>query len=204
MSILIDDLPEEINGTPIHSDYRYMVMFEELIRDPDLDNNEKFIRSLDLLYDGPVLDAQSAWDGLLWFYSGGQEKAERESGTDRKFRQVYDFEQDAERIYSAFWQIYGIDLQSAPLHWWSFRALLGNLPESCLMGEIMRIRATDVGKLKGAERKRIRYLQKVYAIKRTGTHELLTAAERDRKMHEYVLRRHKEAAAWLENKKRGG
>lgn len=201
MNILIDDLPEEINGTPIRSDYRYMVMFEELIHDPDLDNTEKFRQALDLLYAAPLSDTKSAWEGLLWYYSGGHDGADSERGKGGKFRPVYDFEQDAERIYSAFWQIYGIDLQAAPLHWWTFRALLSNLPDTCLMGEIMRIRATDISKLKGAERKRIRRLQEIYAIKRAGTRELISAAERDQQLRDYVLKRHKEAEEWLKKKK---
>lgn len=201
MSILIDDLPEEIDGVPIRTDYRYMVMFEELVRDPDLDNAEKILRAIDLLYAEPVPDIKSAWDGLLWFYGGGHNQ-DRASGKSGKSRPVYDFNQDAERIYAAFWQIYRIDLQSAPLHWWSFRALLGNLPDTCLMGEIMRIRATDASGLRGAERKRIRRLQEIYAIKRTGARAMISAAERDRSMREYVLRRHREAAEWKKNQEK--
>lgn len=200
MNILIDDLPEEIGGIPIRTDYRYMAMFEDLIRDPDLENSEKILRAIDLLYTEPVLDIKSAWDGLLWFYGGGHSAKYGAQGG--RSRSVYDFEQDAERIYSAFWQIYRVDLQSSPLHWWSFRALLGNLPDTCLMGEIMRIRATDVSGLKGAERKRIRRLQEIYAIKRAGAREMISAAERDRSMREYVLRRHREAAEWKKNQEK--
>lgn len=202
MSILIDDLPVEIGGVPIRTDYRYMVMFEQLIFDPEIDSTDKFYRALDLLYRQPVPDKEKAWNGLLWYYSGGRHDADFDGrGKSGRSHPVYDFEQDADRIYSAFWQVYQIDLQSAPLHWWKFRALLGNLPDTCNMGYIMQIRATDASKLKGAERKRIQKLQKFYAIKRPAVHEAISAAERDRRLREYVLRRHKEAAEWLKNQK---
>ena len=35
-----------------------------------------------------------------------------------------DYEQDAQEIYSAFRQVYGIDLMETELHWWQFSALL--------------------------------------------------------------------------------
>lgn len=202
MSILIDDLPVEIGGVPIRTDYRYMVMFEQLIFDPKVDSTDKFYQALDLLYREPVPDVKRAWDGLLWYYGGGHYDAESDGkGKGGRSCPVYDFEQDAERIYSAFWQVYQIDLQSAPLHWWKFRSLLGNLPESCLMGQIMQIRAADASKFKGAERKRIQKLQRLYAIKRPAVREAVSAAERDRQLREYVLRRHKEAEEWLKKRK---
>lgn len=202
MNILIDDLPSEIAGVPIRTDYRYMLLFEELLHDTKVNSGVKVLQSIDLLYTAPVPDVQSAWDGLLWYYSGGHYHPEDRQGTGRTGsaqRQIYDFEQDAERIYAAFWQVYQIDLQVAPLHWWAFRSLLFSLPETCLMGEIMRIRATDISGLKGAERRRMRHLQEVYAIHHVGTQEILSVAERDQKMREYVLQRYQEAEAWKKN-----
>lgn len=202
MNILIDDLPEEINGIPIRTDYRYMILFETLLHDPEINSGMKVLQSIDLLYTAPVPDVQTAWGGLLWYYSGGHHQPKegaRRSQPQSTGRQVYDFEQDAERIYSAFWQIYRIDLQAVPLHWWSFRSMLFSLPETCLMGEIMRIRATDISGLKGAERRRMRHLQEVYAIRRAGTQEIISVAERDQKMREYVLRRYQEAEEWKKN-----
>lgn len=200
MNILVDDLPKEIDGVPIRTDYRFMVLFEELLHDDKISSGMKVQQAVDLLYISAVPDVQSAWDGLLWYYSGGHYQKSKNSGALRRIQSpVYDFEQDAERIYSAFWQIYGIDLQSAPMHWWTFRALLANLPDTCLMGEIMRIRATDAGSLKGAERRRIRCLQEIYAIRRAGARSFISAAERDRELREYVLRRHREAEEWKKN-----
>lgn len=204
MNILIDDLPVEVDGVPVYTDFRNMVMFEQLMCDDDMNNYEKLCASIDLFYKKPVSDIKKAWDGLLWFYSGGNrntdEKTEKRNKT-RRFSPAYDFEQDAERIYSAFWQVYNVDLQSAPLHWWSFRAMLGSLPETCLIGEVMRIRLTDTSKLKGAEKKRIKRLQEIYSIKRKVVKDIMTAAESEKKMREYVLKRHREAEEWLRSQK---
>ena len=66
-----------------------------------------------------------------------------------KSEKVLDFQQDAEYIYAAFLQAYGIDLfrcQDRPgntqtLHWWQFTALLASLPSDTRLSEIVGIRA---------------------------------------------------------------
>lgn len=59
-------------------------------------------------------------------------------------QQVISFEKDADMIYAAFWQAYGIDLHQRRLHWWSFRALLANLPGSTRLAEVIDIRTRPV------------------------------------------------------------
>lgn len=217
MNILIDDLPDTVLGTPVNTDFRAMVQLEQLIQDPQVPPADKIRLGLQLFYteglptdpqkDGWSVTLPVAWDGLLWFYRGGegqepaeQEEPEKPQQRQRQARQrarrVYDFEQDADRIYAAFRQVYGVDLQGEPLHWWAFRAMLFALPDSCLQGKIMGYRATDTSKLKGAEKKRIQRLQQIYAIK-TGTPEdTMSTAERERQMRASVLNRYQEAQKW--------
>lgn len=59
---------------------------------------------------------------------------------------VLDFEQDADLIYAAFRQVYGIDLQSerGKMHWLTFQALLSGLPTGTRLGEIIQIRSQPV------------------------------------------------------------
>lgn len=206
MNLLIDNLPTEVNGEPINTDFRVMVQLETLIYDPEISASEKVGLGLRLLYQSetPRLTLEEAWEGLLWYYRGGedrdqgqeQKQPQSERQAPRKVRRVYDFTQDAERIYAAFRQVYGVDLQETPLHWWAFRAMLFSLPDSCLQGKIMGYRATDTSKLKGPEKKRIQHLQKLYAITTPGVEDVTSTAERDRKMRDRVLRRFKEAEAW--------
>jgi hypothetical protein len=81
-------------------------------------------------------------------------------------------------IYAAFHQAYGINLATASLHWWEFRALLINLPDTTRMGSIMGIRATDTSEMSKHERRRYDKLKKLCAIgKRADKPQ--TLAERD-------------------------
>ena len=81
---------------------------------------------------------------------------------------VISFEQDAEYIYSAFVQAYGIDLieQQGQLHWNKFKALLNSLPEDTLMRQIMDIRKTNLSDIKDKdERNRIKLLKEQFKLK---------------------------------------
>lgn len=68
----------------------------------------------------------------------------------------FDFDVDADLIYAAFWQTYGIDLtqEQGKLHWYSFKALLNGLPDDTLFTKVRQIRQTDLSKIKNKEQKR--------------------------------------------------
>ncbi len=201
MNLLIDDLPETVNGIPIYTDYRNMVQFELLMQDEELSGLEKASLALNLLYREPVPDFQTAWDGLLWYHHKGMEPQE-----EKKCKQVnppavlYDFEQDAGYIYAAFWQVYRIDLQAAALHWWTFRDLLFHLPDTCMMGKIMQIRGVDLSEMKGTEKKHYQKMKAIFAIRRKDAYANMTAAERQQQLRERVLERYREAQKWLDEK----
>ena len=129
MNLLTDNLPEEIDGIPIDTDYRNMIKLDQLILDENISSSDKFLLALNLLYQEPVPDLQKAWDGLLWYYSMGNEPEKLENRPAKKSKSVFDFEQDANLIYAAFLEVYHIDLQQTPLHWWTFMALLSALPD---------------------------------------------------------------------------
>lgn len=54
---------------------------------------------------------------------------------------LVDWDLDADLIYAAFMQAYGIDLITADMHWHKFLALFSALPEETLMVKIMSYRA---------------------------------------------------------------
>lgn len=211
MNLIIEDAPRTLCGQPINTDFRAMVQLEILIRDPEVPAVDKIFLGLRLLFPTGTgsTPPEEAWDALLWYYGGGDDKepaeeekpAQRPGGASKRARRVYDFEQDADNIYAAFRQIYGVDLQREALHWWEFRALLFALPDTCLQGKIMAYRATDVSKLKGAEKKRIQQLQRRYAIKDVRTEEAVTAARRETEMRQKAQARYEEAKKWLATQK---
>ena len=98
-------------------------------------------------------------------------------------------------------QIYGIDLQETPVHWWKFRALLFTLPDTCLMGKIMYYRSVDVGKLKGAERKHALHMRSLFALDKPTAN--MTQAERDAAFLAKIDRRQKQLEAQWKRTKGG-
>ena len=69
---------------------------------------------------------------------------------------VMDFEKDAEAIYSAFMQSYGINLHKDELTAGEFLCLLRNIPEDTRLAETIRIRTMELPKDPQAKAKVVR------------------------------------------------
>lgn len=103
---------------PIHTDFRRILRILRLLNDPEVLDSDKHEIMQRLFFKGAIPpDPQAA---LQWFINCGET---REGGGDRDF----DFEQDAREIYSAFMQIYSIDLLETNMHFWRFSMLLDGL-----------------------------------------------------------------------------
>ena len=181
MIALYEGLPEtvEVQGKAysIWTDFRDWIAFEMMLLDDDVTDLEKLSLMLGWYKAEIPQDAQAAVDALLTFFNGGSEPSPVVSGDSKR---VYDYAQDAELIYAAFRQVYGIDLAEDPLHWWAFRALMSGIPESTRMAAVMGIRAADTSVMSAAEKKHYARLQKLYALNREQKPQ--TAAERDAAM----------------------
>lgn len=181
MNILIDVLPEyvEIDGIEykINTDFRIGIMFELLIQDNTLTDMEKVEIALNLYYPEIPHDPIQALEKILWFYRCGKEyDAESpQEGTEGTTQQqaIYSFEHDAEYIYAAFLDQYGIDLQDIEhLHWWKFKALFKGLKEDNLIVKIMGYRAIQIDdSMTDAEKKFYRKMKRIYALPDNRTQE---------------------------------
>ena len=137
MNILIDLLPSsvKINGTEydINSDFRTSVLFSLLMEDDSLNEEEKVLQALNLYYPVVPDNLEEAIEQIKWFYSCG--KLDNPIGNKKaraSSKKVFDFEVDANYIYSAFMSQYNIDLQDiGQLHWWKFKALFNGLNSEC-------------------------------------------------------------------------
>ena len=157
MSILTAKLPDsvEIDGKqyPVYTDFRNWVEFEALMMDGSRSLADKIVSAFALCYHRDALppDFEQAASAMVWFYCG---ETRKNSGTGgKKQKAVYSFEHDADYIYSAFLAQYGIDLQTANLHWWQFKALFKSLGEENKICKIMEYRAIDLAKIKDKEQK---------------------------------------------------
>lgn len=78
----------------------------------------------------------------------------------------YSLKYDADYIYSAFMQIYKIDLieQQGKLHWKKFQALLMGLPEETKFRQIIAIRMWNPNDEKESHKSRMIKLKKLYKL----------------------------------------
>ena len=189
MNILIDLLPSsvKINGTEydINSDFRTSVLFSLLMEDDNLNEEEKVLQALNLYYPVVPDNSEKAIEKIKWFYSCG--KLDNPIGNKKAraiSKKVFDFEVDANYIYSAFMSQYNIDLQDIEeLHWWKFKALLEGLKEDNKLSKIIEYRSVDLSKIKDKEqRKFYKDMQKQYSLNKESKEELKLLEEWNKKL----------------------
>lgn len=146
----------------INTDFRTVLTFLEMWDDPDILPNYKMGLMADMF---GVNAPTEVWE---WINEG--EKPEV-STTEK----VLDFVKDERWIYTAFMAEYGVDLYEMPyLHWYKFKYMLESLSENCMLKQIMRIRATDVNKIKNREeREHMKKLQARYKLEDADAQRLL-------------------------------
>lgn len=76
---------------------------------------------------------------------------------------VMDYEQDADLIKAAFQQAYGIDLNTAKLHWLRFSCLLAGIPECTRFSEVISIRTRPIPELTKYNAKEVQNLMEAKA-----------------------------------------
>ena len=172
MNLLIDLLPTtvDIEGIEyeINSDFRTSILFELLMQDLELSEEEKIIQALTLYYKKWPHNIEKAIDKMLWFYSCGKNKNlksnKNKSGSNAE--QIYSFDYDDEYIYSAFLDQYRIDLNDIEyLHWWKFKAMFKALKEDNEIVKIMGYRAIDLSKIEDKNQKEhYKKMKKLYEI----------------------------------------
>ena len=166
MNILIDKLPNEYEGLEINTDFRSSILFELLMQDNTLEPKLKIRLALDLYYKDVPVDIKKALKGILWFYRCGKEDIKTKSkGKQSNKKQIYSFEHDADYIYSAFLEQYGIDLNETKMHWWKFRALFNGINENTLFSKITGYRSMNLEDIKDKEQKKYyEKMKKLYAL----------------------------------------
>lgn len=200
MNILIDRLPDavEIGGeqVPINTSFFIGVQFELLMQDDKISDREKAPLILGLYY--PVIpgDITTALNQVLWFYLCGKEREENEGLGGSQSAPAYSFEQDADLIFAAFLDQYGIDLNTVEnLHWWKFRALFDGLTEENKISKIMGYRTMDLKGIPRTQKKHYEKLKKLYALNVKRPERALNYMAYKQKMRDYVARRFKEVAS---------
>ena len=199
--LLLDGLPEEYDGIPISADFRNMIQVDLILHDPAINETEKTIAALYQLYPDLPGDIHKAVEGLVWFYTRGDAVGDgKDGGAKKATKKAFDFEQDANLIYAAFYATYGISLTTVDfLHWWEFMALLEGLPETTLLQRVIYWRTVDVNGLPKHEKKHVLKMRKTFALK--GQEKpALDIEELNQQTKDRVARRFAEAEAAMKNK----
>lgn len=201
--LLLNGLPEEYKGIPISADFRNMIQVDLILREPGVSDAEKTMAAINQLYPEIPEDISLALDGLVWFFSRGEitRNTENEGGGAAPVAErAYDFDQDANLIYAAFYATYGISLTTVDfLHWWEFMALFEGLPEKTLIKRVMYWRTANLGELPKEERKHVQKMRRLFAL-RAEPHEALSVEEMEQKAKDELARRYEQARLWREGK----
>lgn len=160
-NLLIDELPEKViicgAEREINSDFRTAMLFEMLMDDGNVPDEDKGIQAIKLFF--PVLpktpdETADYIRQMLWFYRCGKEPNEYMRQKEKRMQEsgqtesrIYDFGYDDDYIYAAFIQQYGINLNAVGyMHWWEFRALFKALTNQTEFVKIMEYRGMEITK----------------------------------------------------------
>lgn len=172
-NILLDKLPQITpNGYNIKTGFKQGIKFELLMQDRELSKEEQVELALSLFYFKNDLkkiktskDIEKRIEDILWFYKCGKEEKTSLKKGKNKQKQIYSYEFDDNKIYSAFIQQYNIDLQKVDLHWWQFKSLFESLTEETQIVQIMGYRAMELSKIKDKDmKKHYKQLQEEYKL----------------------------------------
>ena len=176
-NILLEKLPSQIKiygaEYQIDADFRTAIRFTLLMQDRAIDDYTKLGIALYMfLGDADIPDYREAIDAILRFYQRGKSSVQGNAEM-ASTRRNYDFEYDADLIYAAFLEQYGLDLQNVEfLHWWQFRALFSGLSEKTEFMKVVSYRAIEItNDMTKAQKRFYKKMKMMYALPDTRTEE---------------------------------
>ena len=152
--ILTDNLPDSIKvGEESYKiDYRATVAIDCLIKMQDgeipVELKQAYICKRMIYGKAHGFPSEHIAEGFaacIDFINGPEKLKNGAQTSPQAVRPVFDYLQDSDAIVAAFWQAYGLNLHdTANLHWWTFLALLGNLPAETSLSKIISIRSRTI------------------------------------------------------------
>ena len=180
-NMLLDRYPVEYMGYLLRTDYRVGIQITLVLEDFELDDDERVLKALELLYGyGIPDDINLALNGLKWFMSCGKKCSgdnsteyldtndiddEVEDFVSDNGRIAYDFEIDSDLIYASMFSQYGVEIDKEKIHWFKFIAMFKCLKDTEL-NDLMYYRTVDISKLPKQQRADMRKLQDKYRIRK--------------------------------------
>lgn len=154
------ELPETIKANDklflIYTDFRIWLSFPKRIKNLESGDWSGYKG----LFSGAVPWPTEEVLGALGAFYNPSREIPRSDGSGEI---LLDVDVDADYIYAAFLQVYGIDLIEADMHWHKFSALLASLPQGTMLMDIIGYRGYK-GNSKDPEYKRLMRLKGMWAL----------------------------------------
>ena len=170
---------------PVDTDFRGWIGFQSIFTSQE-GNEEKSARVYAMMERLGLPASETSLEAMVQFFEGAS--SEHRSGEGNK-NPAFDFELDSAYIFSAFMGAYEIDLTTARLHWWKFKALFQALPDDCELCKIMRYRTVDLKDVPKGQKQFYRQMKARYALPGAAG----TAHRTENELKDYVKRRFEDA-----------
>lgn len=154
----------------INTDFRIAIRCNQIAIDESIEDEERALAIIYLLYGDEALNNSQDWDELiqiaLKFLKCDKQDNNRNEEVDM------DFEQDWHYIQTSFFYDYNIDLTQTKIHWWQFYDLMVGLSEKCILNRVRFVRNYDINQIKDNKEKEKWIKQKeLVALKKGKTAE---------------------------------
>lgn len=131
----------------INTDFKVALRCEQVALDDKIEDTERALAIIYLLYGDDGLNNQDDYEELLKkatvYLSCGKDMRENKEDSDM------DFEQDKAYIKASFYTDYNIpDVYSTDMHWYDFVTLMNGLKEDCVLNRVREIRNFDTSDIK--------------------------------------------------------
>ena len=159
INIISDKQPETVNVSgclyAVNTDFKDWINFFILHEDSSISNDQKILKSLNLYKDDIPSDVLSAYKALQGFASckGLHRNIENNKNTETSKVPVFSYLYDGAYICSDFLRYYGINLQTAKMHWYTFIALFDGLPQDAETKKRIAYRSIKPYEIKSDERR---------------------------------------------------
>lgn len=186
---------------PLNTDFRIWIKFEKIITSKENDQ-EKALKLVEFIKELNLPIAQQTLDELIKFFAGEEEQTSL-NGTANKINnniKYFDFEQDSIYIYSAFLSQYGIDLTTASLHWWNFKALFQTLNSDCQFCKIIQYRSVNLKDVPKEQKKFYQEMKERYKLNVGKKEDRRTVEECHNDLMEQLNKRFEEVEKLAKNR----
>lgn len=188
-NVLLDKLPDKWNDYAVDMDFQIGIQISQCMLDKELNDTERILVATGLMFpERYPQDYQQIEEALKWYLNGwNHDNIVKTKKKGYKDVEVMDFDIDQWRIYAAFKNQYGIDLNKEKLHFWVFMGLLSNLDE-CSFTRVVSIRDKKItSKMSREEKALIRKAQSIFRIKKEAAQDENEAeiAERQQAIEEF-------------------